>query len=137
MISGNWKLRNEANRLRKQLGVADVLAPSQPVATVEKALQRALLGEKRDLREGRSRPEPPSGAAVPSKAPLPPAPPFAPEGPPSFPPMPLEEALRTPLLQPLEKPAEMCREIVTFNESFHRSLNQERNYHGKQDAPDQ
>ncbi len=42
VISSSWELRNEAMRLRKKLGIAEVLAPSQPLATVQKAVARAL-----------------------------------------------------------------------------------------------
>src|SRR5438105_5062737 len=42
VISGSWELRNEALRLRKKLGIAEVLAASQPLMTVQKAVARAL-----------------------------------------------------------------------------------------------
>src|SRR5437868_3841754 len=42
VISGSWELRNEALRLRKKLGIAEVLAASQPLMTVQRAVARAL-----------------------------------------------------------------------------------------------
>lgn len=42
VISGSWRLRNEALRLRKKLDIFEVLAPSQPLATVQKAVERTL-----------------------------------------------------------------------------------------------
>jgi diguanylate cyclase (GGDEF)-like protein len=42
VISGSWELRNEALRLRKKLGIAVVLAASQPLKTVQRAVERAL-----------------------------------------------------------------------------------------------
>ena len=121
LISGNWKLRNEAHRLRKLLGVTDVLAPSQSVATVEKALARALQGEPRAPKRKAKRDAP---AAL-RPAEREPGPEGAPEplpegGPPSFPPMPMSRALRTPLQAtqqgrpqaPHQPPAESLEEIL-------------------------
>ncbi len=42
VFSGSWLLRNEAQRLRRKLNIAEVLAPSQHIGTVEKAIARAL-----------------------------------------------------------------------------------------------
>lgn len=101
VISGSWRLRAEAHRLRKQLGVVEVLAPSQPLPTVEKAVARALDGE-----------QPLSQPPVRRKrAPVPISQP-PPAGPPSFPPMPLGRALRTPLAAPHEAPPETLPEVL-------------------------
>jgi len=72
VISGSWELRNEALRLRKQLGIAEVLAASQPLLTVEKAVARALEPARRKA-PAEEQPFPPAPAkkAQPEKQPEP------------------------------------------------------------------
>ena len=120
VVSGSWKLRNEANRLRKSLGIFDVLAPSQSVATVEKAVARAARGETREIRQRKKTPAQQATPDAPS--PVQDEPPEAPAlpGPPSFPPMPMARALRTKLdaphlmlpEAPAEPPAESLEESL-------------------------
>jgi diguanylate cyclase (GGDEF)-like protein len=72
IISGSWELRNEALRLRKKLGIAEVLAASQPLVTVEKAVARALGPQKQPRVEA----EVPTFPELPARKPEP-----APQGP--------------------------------------------------------
>src|SRR5437764_3605787 len=70
VISGSWELRNEALRLRKKLGIAEVLAASQPLMTVQKAVARALGPvevQPAPLPEQPVFPEPPGKAEPPSE----------------------------------------------------------------------
>ena len=118
LISGSWKLRNEALRLRKSLGITDVLAPSQSVATVEKALARALQGETRPQKKKPAKDWPAAPPPVPAEPGAAGAPHPLPEGgPPSFPPMPLARALRTtlqgrPQPKPPPPPPEPLEEVL-------------------------
>src|SRR5206468_8146977 len=70
VISGSWELRNEALRLRTKLGIAEVLAASQPLMTVQKAVARAL-GPVVETPPPPPPPEEPSFTEKPRKAELP------------------------------------------------------------------